>query len=37
VSSATGGPMPGFEHDPHRAAQELEDADYVERINRSFK
>lgn len=32
VSTATGGPMPGFEDNPFRAAQELEDLEYVERM-----
>jgi hypothetical protein len=37
VSQAKGRPMPGFESDPHRAAQELEDLDYVERMKRGFE
>jgi hypothetical protein len=37
VSKAVGGPMPGFADDPHRAVQELEDKEYVERMNRSFR
>jgi hypothetical protein len=37
VSKATGGLMPGFEDNPHRAAQEMEDLEYVERMNRGFK
>lgn len=37
VSKAKGGPMPGFENDPHRAAQELEDMEYVERMKRRFE
>ena len=32
VSTATGGPMPGFEDNPSRAMQELEDLEYVERM-----
>lgn len=37
VSKARGrGPMPGFEDDPHRAMQELEDTDYIERMKRGF-
>lgn len=37
VSKAKGGPMPGFENNPHRAAQELEDLEYVERMKRRFE
>jgi hypothetical protein len=37
VSKAKGRPMPGFEDNPHRAAQELEDMEYVERLKRGFK
>ncbi|MGV3634282.1 MAG: hypothetical protein ACO1NY_08010 [Pseudorhodoplanes sp.] len=37
VSKATGGPMPGYEENPHRAAQEAEDTEYVERMDRSFR
>lgn len=32
VSKATGGLMPGFEDNPFRATQELEDLEYVERM-----
>src|SRR5882672_2923278 len=34
VSKATGGPMPGFEADPSRAANEMDDLEYIERLNR---
>ena len=37
VSTATGGPMPGFKTNPFRAAQEMEDLDYIERLHRGFK
>ena len=37
VSKAVGGPMPGFADNPHRATQEAEDIEYVERMKRSFK
>jgi hypothetical protein len=37
ISKATGGPMPGFETDPFGAAQELDDLEYIERLNRGFK
>ena len=37
VSTATGGPMPGFEDNPSRATQELEDLEYVERTKRRFR
>jgi hypothetical protein len=34
VSTATGGPRPGFESDPHGVTQEIEDLEYVERMKR---
>ncbi|MFN3349489.1 hypothetical protein [Pseudorhodoplanes sp.] len=37
VSKAKGGPRPGFEDNPHRIAQDIEDLDYVERMRRSFE
>jgi hypothetical protein len=37
VSKATGGAMPGFEDDPFHAAQDMDDAEYAERLNRGFK
>jgi hypothetical protein len=37
ISKAKGGPMPGFEANPHRAAQEIEDLDYAERMKRGFE
>jgi hypothetical protein len=37
VSKATGGPMPGYAENPHRAAQEAEDIEYVERKKRGFE
>jgi len=35
VSKATGGPMPGIDLTDLSALQEIEDLDYVERMNRS--
>jgi hypothetical protein len=29
--------MPGFEADPFHADQEMEDLEYVQRLNRAFK
>ena len=37
ISNATGGAMPGFGDDPFHAAQEMEDAEYAERLHRGFK
>jgi hypothetical protein len=37
VSKATGGFMPGFEENPFRAAQEMDDLEYGERLRRGFK
>ena len=37
VSKATGGPMPGFEDNPSRAAQEMDDFEYIQRLHRGFK
>ena len=29
--------MPGFAEDPFHAAQEMEDAEYIDRLHRGFK
>jgi predicted DNA-binding protein len=37
ISAASGGPLPGFEENVHASAQDMEDREYVERLNRGFK
>lgn len=37
VSGATGGPLPGIDISDSAALQEMEDLEYIERLNRGFK
>jgi hypothetical protein len=37
VSKATGGPMPGVDYRSFSALEEMDDLEYIERLNRGFK
>ena len=37
VSRATGGPLPGIDISDSAALQEIEDLEYIERLNRGFR